>query len=282
MNPPDAPNHFIAIFGGHIESFMSAHGCSGEVAGIISAICIATIVLLIATFGYWLIKLVIVHNVRRLVGKNQFAWGRHLANSSLFSRVAHLVPAIIIGSVGYAAFGGNPDMQTVVKTIASLYLLVVIVGIIYAVFDTLHDTANHTNFLSGLPLKGIVQAGKLLVFLIALILVVSILFRHPPLVILSGLGALTAVLMLVFKDVILGFTAGIMLSANQMIRIGDWIEMPSCGADGDVVDVTLTTVKVQNWDKTIVSVPAYNFISGAFKNWRGMYESGGQIGRAHV
>ena len=127
-----------------------------------------------------------------------------------------------------------------------------------------------------IPIKGFIQITKIALYFFTTVFVVSILLNKTPLFLLSGIGALTAVLMLVFKDAILGFVAGIQLSANSMVAHGDWIEMPKYGADGDVLEVTLTTVKVQNWDKTITTIPTYALISESFKNWRGMQQSGGR------
>ena len=125
-------------------------------------------------------------------------------------------------------------------------------------------------------IKGFLQVIKIVVFLIAVILTGSVLLNRSPAILLGGFGALTAVLMLIFKDAILGFVAGIQLTANKMVSYGDWIEMEKYGADGDVIDIALTTVKVQNWDKTITTIPTYALISESFKNWRGMSESGGR------
>ena len=126
------------------------------------------------------------------------------------------------------------------------------------------------------PIRGLLQTVKLMASLLTVILAVSLLMNKSPLILLSGLGALSAVMLLVFKDPILGLVAGIQLSANNMLRVGDWLEMPKYGADGDVIDIALTTVKVRNWDKTITTIPTYALISDSFKNWRGMSESGGR------
>jgi miniconductance mechanosensitive channel len=259
-----------------LREFLASHGLGENLAGIVTDIVTGGIILLIAMLACWLVKAVIVRNVHRLVVKSPARWDDALLETRLFARLAHLAPAIIIGGLGRAVFAGNPAVLAALKVCVALYFIVIVAGVIFSFLDTLYLITQRGNFLAGLPIKGIAQALKLLVCLVATILVISILFGKSPLVILSGLGALAAVLMLVFKDTIMGFTAGIMLSANQMVRVGDWIEMPSAGADGDVIDVSLTTVKVQNWDKTITTIPAYNLISGSFKNWRGMSESGGR------
>ncbi|WP_068772462.1 mechanosensitive ion channel family protein [Termitidicoccus mucosus] len=282
MNEQDTDNNYITGseqligFDRFLREFLASQGLSESTAGIITNIVTGGTIILIAMIAYWLVKVIIVRNVHRLVAKSSVKWDDAVIETRLFARLAHLAPAIIIGGLGRAVFAGNPAVLAVLKVCIALYFIVIVVGVIFSFLDTLYLIAQRGNFLSGLPIKGIVQAFKLVIFLIAAILVISVLFGKSPLVILSGLGALAAVLMLVFKDTIMGFTAGIMLSANEMVRVGDWIEMPSAGADGDVIDVSLTTVKVQNWDKTITTIPAYNLISGSFKNWRGMSESGGR------
>jgi miniconductance mechanosensitive channel len=127
-----------------------------------------------------------------------------------------------------------------------------------------------------IPIKGFIQVFKIIIYFTAAIFIISILLNKTPIYLFSGLSALTAVLMFIFKDAILGFVAGIQLSANRMVATGDWISMPKYGADGDIVEIALTTVKVQNWDKTITTIPTYALITESFKNWRGMSESGGR------
>ncbi len=145
-----------------------------------------------------------------------------------------------------------------------------------ALLNTLSVLSEDNQKHQGIPVKGFIQAIKLILLLIACVLALSAMFGKSPIFFLSGLGALTAVLLLVFKDALLGLVAGVMISVNQMVRIGDWIEMPGSGADGHVIDVSLTTVKVRNWDKTITTIPSYDLISKSFKNWRGMFDSGGR------
>ena len=145
-----------------------------------------------------------------------------------------------------------------------------------SLIDTFYKLYEESKFSTKLPLKGLCQAIKIVVNGTGIIFILSILLDKSPLYFFSGLGALTAVLLLVFKDVILGLVAGVQLTANNMVRKGDWVEMPKYGADGDVIDVALTTIKIQNWDKTITTIPAHALVSDAFKNWRGMSESGGR------
>src|SRR5690606_30864176 len=147
---------------------------------------------------------------------------------------------------------------------------------IYSLLDTLEDISNSSPTGKRLPLRGIFQSIKLIGATVAIIFAIALLIGKSPVILFSGLGAMTAILLLVFKDPLLGLVAGIQLSANRMLSVGDWLEMPKYGADGDVIDINLTTVKVQNWDKTITTIPTYALISDSFKNWRGMSEAGGR------
>lgn len=258
------------------REFFTSHGLSEYYANIVTDVLVGCAVILIAVFAYWLVKVIIVRNVHKFIKKGSSIWTEAMLETKLFTRLSHLAPAIVIGGLDNVAFAGNPTIFAILKICIALYCIVIIVSVIFSFLETIHLITERGHFLVGLPIRGIIQAAKLIVFLIAAILVISVLFGKHPLVILSAFGALAAVLMLVFKDTIMGFTAGIMLAANKMVRVGDWIEKPSAGADGDVIDVALTTVKVQNWDKTITTIPAYDLISGSFKNWRGMSESGGR------
>jgi miniconductance mechanosensitive channel len=157
---------------------------------------------------------------------------------------------------------------------------VVLIVLVVLALDTLLNAFfliyNESERAKTVPIKGFLQVAKIVLYLVATILIIATVLGKSPLYLLSGLGALTAVLMLIFRDAILGFVAGIQLTTNKMVAIGDWLEMPSHGADGDVIDIALTTVKVQNWDKTITTIPTYALISQSFRNWRGMSESGGR------
>jgi len=155
-------------------------------------------------------------------------------------------------------------------------MIIIMMLVLDSLLNTVEDIYQTFRASKEIPIKGFIQVLKLVLYFVAAIFVISILLNKTPVYLLSGIGALAAVMLLVFKDSILGFVAGIQLAANRMVSVGDWIEMPKYGADGDVLEVALTTVKVQNWDKTITTIPTYALISESFKNWRGMSESGGR------
>ncbi len=233
-------------------------------------------IVIAAVAANWITKRLILRTFEAVTRRTPFAWDHVLVSHGVFTRLSHLVPAIVLQLLTRWFFPQHPGVIGVVDTLASLYLTFIVFFVFAAVVNAASQLLGKTRLAAALPLRGFAQALKLVAFLIALIFAISIMFGKTPLYILSGLGALTAVLLLVFRDPILGFVAGIQLSANNMVRVGDWIEMPSHDADGDVLDVTLTTVKVRNWDNTYTTVPTYDLISRSFKNWRGMQESGGR------
>lgn len=195
---------------------------------------------------------------------------------ALASHIAHLVPAMMLIVLVKFFFGAWPTWEALAHKLTWLYLYVFIGLTFTGVVDLITAIYSSRSEHSNVPYKVISQLVKLLTFIVVAILSTSLIIDSSPTYLLSGLGALTAVLLLVFKDALLGFVASIQIAANRLVSKGDWIEMPRYGADGNVVELALTTVKVQNWDNTITTLPTYALISESFKNWRAMQESGGR------
>ena len=198
-------------------------------------------------------------------------------------RGANAVPAIIVGHGIWVVPHLSPEVRSVIGAIADAAVVLTIARMLSAMLTCVNQAYVRRPEAASRPIKGYLQVGKIVIYCAAAVLVISILIGQSPLLLLSGLGAMAAVLILVFKDTILSLVASIQLSSNDMVRVGDWITMPSAPADGDVIDIALHTIKVQNFDKTISTVPTYKLISESFQNWRGMAESGGRrIKRALV
>ena len=206
-------------------------------------------------------------------------------DDSALRRLAKVLPYLVvqagIGQVPHL----NATVVTVIDNVALAMTVIHLVRGLMAMLDAMLQVQNHAQAQGDdaqsvarkvRSIKSYVQLGKLVLAVAAAIIAGAVLFNRSPLIVLSGLGAMSAVLMLVFKDTILSFTAGVLLSSNDMLRLGDWIEMPQVGADGDVIDIALHTVKVQNWDKTITTIPTWRLMSESYRNWRGMSESGGR------
>ncbi|OUW04503.1 MAG: mechanosensitive ion channel protein MscS [Betaproteobacteria bacterium TMED156] len=202
-----------------------------------------------------------------------------LLDNRVGQRLSQLSPSLFIqitvSLIPYLSDSATVIIKNVAVAVTVLHTIRVLLAILDAFQTTYSNSISNSNESSG-PVKSYIQLGKLLIIGLGSIVIISALIDRSPLILLSGLGAMSAVLLIVFKDTLVSFTAGLQLSSNDMLRVGDWIEMPELGADGDVVDIALHTVKVQNWDKTITSIPTWRLMSSSFKNWRGMADSGGR------
>ena len=221
-------------------------------------------------------KRIIVRAVVTLAARTSAQWDDAVLQHRVVHRLAHFAPAIVIYHFSVPVLGGYETWSVAIQQGCLLYMLFVAVLVSDGVLNAAVDILSSSELSRSVPLTSIVQVVKLVIYCVAAIAALSLVLGKSPVLLLSGLGAMTAVLMLVFKDPILGFIGGIQLSANQMVAPGDWIEMPAYGADGDVLEVGLTSVKIRNFDNTITTIPTYGLISGSFKNWRGMSESGGR------
>jgi len=223
--------------------------------------------------AYIIAKKVVLGLGKYYIKNNKLKWDDTLVERKVLDRLIHYIPAIIVFNAA-PIFG---EGEFLVQRLAVTYALVATIFVVDAVLNAINDLYNtYAKNSKAKPIKGFIQVLKIVFGIIIFIVLIANLIGQSPVIILSSLGALTAIYSLIFKDAILGFVAGIQLSANDMVRIGDWIEMGKYGADGYVTDITLTTVKVQNWDKTITTIPTYALISDSFKNWRGMFETGGR------
>jgi miniconductance mechanosensitive channel len=232
-------------------------------------------VVVLAWLANWIAKRIIIRALRHVATRSRTSWDDVLVKHRVFVRLSHFAPAVVIYMMAPMVFVDKTAV-TVMQGIAQIYMILMGWFVIDAFLNAAVEIYRTFEFSRRVPIRGFIQVAKILLFLTGLIVILSVLLKKDPTKLLTGMGAMTAILMLVFKDSILGFVAGIQLSINKMVHIGDWIEMPKFGADGDIIDISLTTVKVQNWDKTISTIPAYALISDSFKNWRGMQESQGR------
>lgn len=254
--------------------WLKNHGVEfSDATGLISVL---GLIILISLVVHLILHRVVLRFVENRARKSEKLWKRSLFENKLFNRFALMIQGIIIYIQAGLWLTSDSEALRWVQTLSLLWIQLFALLTIFSFLDALYLMGQKKTETRALPLKGIFQSIKIVSVLIIGIFVISILVGKSPLLILSGLGAMTAVVMLVFKDPILGLVAGIQLSANNMLEVGDWLEMPQYGADGDVIEIALTTVKVRNWDKTITTVPTYALISNSFKNWRGMMEAGGR------
>ena len=233
-------------------------------------------ILLIAYVLDLICRKVVMPGVRKVTAKTQSTWDDYLLSDEVMKNVCHLIPPIVVYVLIPFAFPYEPNFLSLVLKICTIYITVVVMKLICAFLTSLYTISSEHEKLKNHSMKGFYQMLKLIVVCIGVIIIISELISKDPIAILTGLGAGTAILMLVFQDTIKGLVAGIQLTANDMVRPGDWITMPKYGADGDVMEVSLTTVKVRNWDKTITTVPPYALVNDSFQNWRGMFDIGGR------
>lgn len=217
-------------------------------------------------------KKVVLKMIAYYVHNNRYTWDNIMLERKVFHKLSHIVPAVII----YYSAAFFPLYQAGIEKGVYIYLIIVALMVLNTLLDAVNDIYVTFEISKARPIRGYIQVVKIFIYLIGGILLISNLIGQSPVILLSGIGALSAVIMLIFKDSILGLVAGVQLTSNDMVRVGDWIEMSKYGADGEVLDISLNTVKVQNWDKTITTIPTYALISDSFKNWRGMQRSGGR------
>ena len=234
------------------------------------------LILVLAWLMNHLAKGFLLRFLRFCIKNSKTQWDDKLVQRNLFHRLSHLAPIIVISFFLPQIWVGHPTAEGLIDAFSQIYTMLVVLLVVQALLDAFHDVYRTFEWSKQVPIYSFIQAIKLIVYMVGGVFIVAKLMGKDPSVIFGSLGALTAVLMLVFKDSILGFAAGIHLTTNKMLSLGDWLEMPKYGADGDVIEIGLTTVKVQNFDKTITTIPTYTLISDAFKNWRGMSESPGR------
>ena len=260
----------------YIKEFLLSNGIYNRMA-VHGAALISFLILVIFTFIIFMIfRKILVKVIGRLVLKTSGVWDDTLFDHRVFHALTHIVPALIIYTS--AGFAGDEIalLPLIIKGIAQIYLAIVVVTACNRFLNAAMEIYNTYPYAKDRPIKGYIQLIKILVYFFGVIFVVSVLVDKNPASLFAGLGALAAVLMLVFKDPILGFVASIQLAANNMVKPGDWITVPRFNVDGTVYDISLTTVKVQNWDKTITMIPTYSLVSEPVTNWVGMVESGGR------
>ncbi len=240
--------------------------------------CVVTIsfVFVITYIVNLICRRVFVPIVKKIAKTTNWSWDDIFCNEAFLNDIFRIVPPILVATLLPIIFVQGDSLFEFLLRVNYIYMVVVVAKMVTSFIGVLYDLSLRSKHLKNRALQGVSQMLKVVVVCIALIVIVSILINKNPGYILTALGASAAVLMLVFKDMIVGLVSGVQLSINDMLRPGDWISVPKYGADGDVVEVGLTTIKVQNWDNTITTIPPYALVSDSFQNWRGMQESGGR------
>ncbi len=230
----------------------------------------------IAFLADYVCRLILLKVVKKIVTKTKATWDDIIFDEKVMTKLCHIVAPVLIYFFFPIAFPKSSELYTLILKTTEIYIIAVAMRFVVTFCTAVYIVYNENEKYHDRPLKGLLQTVQVIVFFIGGILIVSLLFDKSPASLLAGLGASAAILIFVFKDSIMGFVSGIQLSANNMLRPGDWITMPKYNADGIVIEVTLNTVKVRNWDNTITTLPPYALVSDSFQNWRGMHESGGR------
>ena len=234
------------------------------------------LILLGATVLYILVKRVLLFISNKVVTKSESRFDDVFVKWGVLGRAAYLAPACFIYKFIPALLTDYQWLGSLVATLAAIWLVFIVVMVVTSVLDALSEIYHSFPISQQVPIQSFIQVAKLVSYFFAFVLIASLLLGESPLKLIAGMGAMTAVLMLVFKDSILGFVAGLQLSLNRMVSLGDWVEIPQHKADGDIMEIGLTTVKVRNYDNTVTTVPTQSLINESFKNWRGMQESAGR------
>ncbi len=252
-----------------LDQLSSIHPLLPVVAG-------SLILLLVAILADLVAKRLLLAAIRAVATRTRSDWDDALVEHKVFGRLAQIIPAIIVSAGVELVPGLREADEAVVRNVTGAYMILVIILTLTAALSAANHVYESRPIARDRPIKGFVQLAQVATYILGAILVIAALIDRSPVILLSGLGAMTAVLLIVFKDTLLSLVASLQLTGQDMIRVGDWLEVPQFGADGDVIDVALYTVTVQNWDKTITKIPTHRLISDSFKNWRGMSESGGR------
>jgi len=251
-------------------------GMGENLAYFLRTIIIVSVVALLSWLSYLLARFVINRIVTVIVRRTRFKWDDIFLDAHVFTKLSHIAPALVIWFMADWALAEYTGWLSFIQELTYLYMIIAGTMVVFAFIDAWHQIYNEWPISNHRHIKGYVQVAKIIVGFIAVLIIISVVFNKEISTLIAGLGAMAAVLILVFKDTILGLVASIQLSSNKMVKVGDWVSMPSKGADGTVMDITLNTVKIQNFDKTIVTVPTYALVQDSFQNWVGMEESGGR------
>ncbi|MFO7937737.1 MAG: mechanosensitive ion channel [Kiritimatiellia bacterium] len=259
-----------------IQSYLETHGLTPDGARFVTALTGVLTVTLISLFAGYIARRLLLRFIKQLIERSKTDWDDLLIKRKVLDRLFFSVPVFVFYLLSRYLLSSYASLSSLLIHASAVCIIVLVMAALESGLDVLLDIYYKAGLSFPFPVKSVIQVLKVFIYLIGGILIISTVIGKTPVYILSGMGALTAVLMLVFKDPILGLVAGIQLTRNDMVRVGDWIEMTKYGADGTVIDLALTTVKVRNFDNTVTTVPTYALISDSFRNWRYMSCSGGR------
>ncbi|MBI9033053.1 MAG: mechanosensitive ion channel [Bacteroidales bacterium] len=259
-----------------LDKFLISIGVGEAGAPTLRAVIIMLSLLGLSFIAFYFTRKILLGTVHRLTRKTKTQWDDILYQRRFFKKLSLFIPSLFVMIGAEMIKVDFPQTVDLINHLVAAYNTLILLFVLDAFISALYDIYSAYEVSNARPIKPYIQVLKIAIFFVGGIIIVANLIGQDPTKILTGLGAITAILLLIFKDTILGLVGGVQLSANDMVRPGDWIEMPKYGADGTVIDISLTTVKVQNWNKTISTIPTYSMVTESFMNWRGMEESGGR------
>jgi len=271
-----ANNVNVENLGSGYKALLMKWGFGDTVARHIVDFSSLVVIFLISVVVYQVVKLLINRVLKRMVERSENKWDDHLYEQKVFTRLALMLPLLMLQVSLAPTISDYPHAMNFINVILKLLEVGIFLLVGVSFLNAVYKIYGDYELASSKPIKGYVQIGKIILYIIVGIIAISVLIGQSPLSLLAGLGAMSAVLMLIFKDSLLGFVAGVQLSNNKMLHIGDWITMPKYNTDGTVLDISLVTVKVRNFDNSVSCVPTYVLISDSFQNWRSMGEAGGR------
>ncbi|MGD9977007.1 MAG: mechanosensitive ion channel family protein [Bacteroidales bacterium] len=260
-----------------LEAWLLSQGVNETFAQLFKVTISVLIIIILALIADYIAKRIFLTSMSKVAKRTKTELDDILVSKKFFHRLAHFAPAIVVYlTIGVALYDYSPRITLVIQALVKIYMVFITILAINSFLDTINEVYQKLPYAKSRPIKGYLQVIRIIIYFLGSIVIIGILINKNPGSILLGLGASTAILMLVFKDTITGLVASIQLSANDMLKIGDWIELPNRNLDGTVIDISLTTVKVQNFDNTITTVPPSALIGESYKNWRAMEESDGR------
>jgi len=271
MNIVDAKN-----IGSGLKATLLNLGFSDTVADYFVDFAYLFIVLFASVVVYYIAKFIIQHILKRLIERSKSKWDDYLLEYRVFTRLALLLPPFVLQVSIHTATSRFPEVVHYISMGLNIYITCILLLVVVSFLNVVNRIYSDMDISGSKPIKGYLQIIKIIVYAVAAISVISMLLGQSLLTLLAGLGAISAVLILIFKDSILGLVAGVQISSNHLLAIGDWITMPKYSSDGTVIDISLVTVKVRNFDNSISAIPTYSLITDSFQNWRDMNEAGGR------
>jgi len=273
--------NWINFFEEYIELLISNLGVSDYWVVYVRLLIFIILLIILSSFAFLITKRVFIYFIYKVLKKSSLTWNSLISDTRAFDKLAHIAPAVLSRLLVPAIFSDFEEVLPFVIRLTDAYLIIVSMAVFFSILKVGEYRLSKHPAFNDKPLTSYFQLIRILLYIVTIILVLSTILGKSPIYFLSAFGAMSAILLLIFKDTILGLVASVQMSSNDMVRVGDWVEMPKFNADGDVIEINLNTVKVQNWDKTITTIPTYYFVTDSFKNWRGMQQSGGRrINRA--